>query len=210
MSTTEYETFVGLPMPRVPESLPDRTRRPIVRTQAPGTKRFPFPVPDGWFIVAEARDLDPGQTMAFHVFGRDVVLFRTESGEPRMVDAYCAHLGAHLGVGGKVEGDCIRCPFHGWRYDGVSGRCTEIPYGETDRIPSQAKVRSYPTLERNHMIWAWHHGNDEPPTTPSGFRTRSRSSTSQPVARRWGRTTSTSRTSCTCTGARTSPTTSSR
>ena len=88
MSTTEYETIVGLPMPRNPESLPDRTRRPIVRAQVPGEKRFPFPVPNGWFVVAEARDLDPGQTMAFHVFGKDVVLFRTESGEPRMVDAY--------------------------------------------------------------------------------------------------------------------------
>ena len=163
MSTTEFETFAGFPMPRQPESLADRSRRPIVRTQTPGEKRFPFPVPDGWFVVAEGRDLDPGETIALHVFGKDVVLFRTESGEPRMVDAYCAHLGAHLGVGGKVEGDCIRCPFHGWRYDGESGKCTEIPYGDTEHIPSQAKVRSYPTLERNQMIWAWHSGVEAPP-----------------------------------------------
>jgi phenylpropionate dioxygenase-like ring-hydroxylating dioxygenase large terminal subunit len=163
MSTTEFQTFSGFPMPRSPESLGDRGLRPIVRTPVPGRARFPFPVPDGWFVVAEARDLDPGQTMALHVFGTDVVLFRTADGEPRMVDAYCAHLGAHLGVGGKVEGACIRCPFHGWSYDGVSGRCTDIPYGNTERIPTQAKVRSYPTIERNQMIWAWHHGNAEPP-----------------------------------------------
>jgi len=80
-----------------------------------------------------------------------------------MVDAYCAHLGAHLGVGGKVEGECIRCPFHGWRYEGESGKCNEIPYGDTVHIPSQAKVRSYPTIERNQMIWAWHSGVDAPP-----------------------------------------------
>ena len=36
MSITEYETFTGFPMPRKPESLADRTRRPIVRTQKPG------------------------------------------------------------------------------------------------------------------------------------------------------------------------------
>ena len=118
------------------------------------------------------------------MFGRDVVLFRTESGEPRMVDAYCAHLGAHLGVGGKVEGECIRCPFHGWRYEGESGKCTEIPYGDTEHIPSQAKVRSYPTLERNQMIWAWHSRRrrrrrsttcprSPSSTTPTGCRTRS-------------------------------------
>jgi phenylpropionate dioxygenase-like ring-hydroxylating dioxygenase large terminal subunit len=163
MSMIEYETFTGFPMPRDAEALGDRNRRPIVRTQKPGEKRFPFPVPDGWFVVAESRDLDPGETLALHVFGSDTVLFRTESGETRMVDAYCAHLGAHLGVGGKVEGECIRCPFHGWRYDGESGKCNEIPYGDTDRIPTQARVRAYPVLERNHMIWAWHHGNDSPP-----------------------------------------------
>ena len=40
-------------MPRQPESLTDRSHRPIVRTQRPGEPRFPFPVPDGWFVVAE-------------------------------------------------------------------------------------------------------------------------------------------------------------
>ena len=84
MSTVEYETFSGFPMPRDAQALRDRSRRPIVRTQKQGEKRFPFPVPDGWFVVAESRDLDPGQTMALYVFGRDVVLFRTESGEVRM------------------------------------------------------------------------------------------------------------------------------
>ena len=106
----------------------------------------------------EARDLTPGEVRTFHVFGRDVVLFRGDDGAPHMVDAYCAHLGAHIGVGGRVEGDCIRCPFHGWRYDGDTGQCQEIPYGNMDRVPSQARIRSYPCIERNQMIWAWHHG----------------------------------------------------
>ena len=70
------------------------------------------------------------------MFGTDVVLFRGDDGAPHMVDAYCAHLGAHIGVGGRVEGDCIRCPFHGWRYDGDTGQCNEIPYGDMERIPS--------------------------------------------------------------------------
>jgi nitrite reductase/ring-hydroxylating ferredoxin subunit len=163
MATTEYETFAGFPMPRSAESLSDRSLRPIVRTARTGEKRFPFPIPNGWFVVAESRDLDPGQTIATHVFGADVVIFRTDTGEARMVDAYCAHLGAHLGVGGKVEGECIRCPFHAWAYDGETGACTDIPYAETEHIPSQAKVRSYPVIERNEMIWAWHHLEGEAP-----------------------------------------------
>jgi phenylpropionate dioxygenase-like ring-hydroxylating dioxygenase large terminal subunit len=49
--------------------------------------RFPFPVPNSWFIVDEARDLLPGELKAFKVFGNDVVLFRGEDGKPYMVDA---------------------------------------------------------------------------------------------------------------------------
>lgn len=164
MSTTDIplERLEAFPMPHDPEALVDRTRRPIVRTST-AEPRFPFPVPDGWFVVAEGSDLGPGETTTLHVFGEDVVLYRTDDGEPRMVDAYCAHLGAHLGVGGRVEGGCLRCPFHGWLYDGDTGKCQEIPYGDMDRIPSRAKVRSYPCVERNHMIWAWHHGAEGAP-----------------------------------------------
>jgi phenylpropionate dioxygenase-like ring-hydroxylating dioxygenase large terminal subunit len=120
-------------------------------------------VPNGWFIVAEARDLDPGEARTLYVFGQDVVLYRGTDGRPYMVEAYCAHLGAHLGVGGRVEEGCIRCPFHGWLYEGGSGSCTEIPYGNMDHIPSRARVRSFPCIERNHMIWAWHHAEGGDP-----------------------------------------------
>ncbi len=162
ISESDSSTFVGFPMPNDSESLTDRKRRPIVRSAQDGP-RFPFPVPNGWFVVCEARELLPGELKTFKVFGTDVVLYRGEDGIPRMVEAYCAHLGAHLGVGGRIEGGCIRCPFHGWLYDGSSGRCTEIPYGDTSRIPTKARVRSYPCLERNHMIWAWHHGKEGEP-----------------------------------------------
>jgi phenylpropionate dioxygenase-like ring-hydroxylating dioxygenase large terminal subunit len=152
---------VGLPMPRDRELLFDRQKRVHV-TRANG-RRYPFPVPNGWFVVAESADLAPGEVRALYYFARDLVLYRTESGEPRVVDAHCPHLGAHLGVGGKVEGDCLRCPFHGWAFDGASGACVEIPYGEGTRIPARAAARAYPTLERNGMVWAWYHAEGGEP-----------------------------------------------
>jgi nitrite reductase/ring-hydroxylating ferredoxin subunit len=91
------------------------------------------------------------------------VLYRTAEGVARVLDAHCTHLGAHLAVGGRVEGACIRCPFHGWRFDGGTGRCEEIPYGDTVRIPPKAHTRSYPTLERNRMVWAWYHAQGGDP-----------------------------------------------
>lgn len=151
----------GLPMPRDPGLLSEHHRRPLVTTF--GDDRYPYPVPNGWFIVAEASDLAPGDVKALRYFDRDLVLYRAEDGSPRLMDAHCPHLGAHLAVGGKVEGDCIRCPFHGWKFDGQDGTCVEIPYGEMKRIPPKAHGRSYRTLERNQMIWAWYHAQDGEP-----------------------------------------------
>ena len=55
----------------------------------------PNTYPRGWFIVAESTDLDKGP-MAVRYFGKDFALYRGESGNPVMLDAYCAHMGTHL------------------------------------------------------------------------------------------------------------------
>jgi len=119
-----------------------------------------LPIPNGWFAVAFSRDLVPGDVKRIHYFREDLVLFRTRSGAARVLDAYCAHLGAHLGEGGRVIGESIRCPFHGWRYDG-SGACVEIPY--CDKIPPRARLRGWDVLERNHLIFVWRHAEGKPP-----------------------------------------------
>ena len=51
-------------------------------------------------------------------FDREMIGWRTASGEAVVMDAYCEHLGAHLGYGGQVEGEVIQCPFHGWQVVG--------------------------------------------------------------------------------------------
>lgn len=62
--------------------------------------------------------------------GEQVAVFRAENGKAHVVDAYCPHLGANLAVGGRVLGDCIECPFHGWQFQGTDGKCVKIPYAE--------------------------------------------------------------------------------
>lgn len=117
-----------------------------------------FPV--GWFVVAFSEDLAPSDVHARRYFARDLVLFRTESGLPVMMDAHCPHLGAHLGVGGCVVGESIRCPFHAFRF-GTNGSCVEVPYART--IPPKARVRTYPMEERNGVVLAWYAPDDRPP-----------------------------------------------
>jgi phenylpropionate dioxygenase-like ring-hydroxylating dioxygenase large terminal subunit len=117
--------------------------------------RFYTPaIPDGWFQVAYSDDLDKNQVLPLKYFDRDLVLFRTESGEAKVLDAFCPHLGAHLGHGGKVEGGCIRCPFHAWKFDGA-GSCVEVPYAK--KIPAKARLGAWHVREMAGLILAWHH-----------------------------------------------------
>ncbi|MDX6740953.1 Rieske 2Fe-2S domain-containing protein [Actinocorallia sp. A-T 12471] len=127
--------------------------------------RFPFPVPNGWFAVARAEEVAVGQVRPAHYFGKDLAVFRTVTGEARVVDAYCPHLGANLAIGGRVEGQLIECPFHAWRYDGVSGRCVDVPYTDAEPSP-KAKVHAYPVIERFGLIFAWHHLGKADPYIP--------------------------------------------
>ncbi len=111
----------------------------------------------GWFLVALSEELASGAVKPLRYFGKNLVLFRTESGTPIVLDAYCPHMGAHLAYGGKVKGDEIECPFHAWRFDG-QGTCTDIPYAK--KIPSRADTVCWPVRERNGMIFVWH-GRDK-------------------------------------------------
>ena len=70
----------GLPMPRDPR-LFDRDH-PRVRVTRHGPDRYPFPVPNGWFIVATSAELRPGDVQALHYFDRDLRALRTEDGQP--------------------------------------------------------------------------------------------------------------------------------
>ncbi len=113
-------------------------------------------IPNGWYAVAWSSDLGPGEVRRIYYFEEEMVLFRTRTGQARVLSAYCAHLGAHLAEGGRVVGETVRCPFHAWQYDGESGECVKIPY--CDRIPPKARVRAWEAIDRNGMIFVWHHG----------------------------------------------------
>ena len=128
--------------------------------------RSPLPIPFGWYAVAFSQDLAAGQVKALTYFGKELVVFRTESGAAKVLDAYCPHLGAHLGHGGSVKGESIACPFHGWQFNG-GGQCTAVPYSRN--MPPKVAggkqaIYAYPTIERNQVIWAWYHPQRSEPS----------------------------------------------
>ena len=124
-------------------------------------RQFPFPIPNGWFQVAYSDELAPRELRGLHYFDSELVLYRGEDGRARVLDAYCPHLGAHLGCGGEVRGNRIRCPFHAWEFDS-DGKCVAIPYAE--KIPPKASIRSWPVDEKNGMIMVHHHKQEKPPS----------------------------------------------
>jgi len=123
--------------------------------------RYPFPAfPDGWYCVSWSDDLAAGDVQARTLFGQEVVLFRTESGEAVLMGAYCPHLGAHLGHGGTVEGETLRCPFHGFEFD-RTGECTKTAYGSPP--PRNCKTKIWPVREHDGVVLAWHAGEGAEP-----------------------------------------------
>jgi nitrite reductase/ring-hydroxylating ferredoxin subunit len=124
-------------------------------------QRVPPGIPSSWYVVAYSDEIPPGEVRRLHFLGREMVAFRGAGGAVAVLDAYCPHLGAHLGVGGKVENGALRCPFHGWRFD-ASGRCVEIPYAS--RIPPRARAERWTSLERNGMVFVWYDAQEKPPS----------------------------------------------
>lgn len=112
-----------------------------------------LPIPNSWYAVALSRELLPGQVARRTLAGGEIVLYRTQSGQAAAVDPYCPHLGAHLGYGGTVEGDELRCPFHAFRFD-TTGRCVATGYGT--KPPPAARLRVWPLREANGIIFIYY------------------------------------------------------
>lgn len=144
---------------------------------------FPFPIPSGWFRVGFIEECVAGQVEPVRFFGEELVRVVTESGAVQLFGAHCPHLGAHLGRGGRVEGESVRCPFHAWRFD-LDGVCVEVPYAK--KIPPRARLRRYPTAVKNGIVWAWHHPAGEKPVWgPPEIPELDDAAWSFPVHHRW-------------------------
>jgi len=115
-----------------------------------------------WQPVYRSDDLPIGRPQPIRIMSEDFTLYRGESGLPQVVDYRCAHRGTQLTVG-WVEGDEIRCRYHGWKF-GPDGRCTEQP-GEPEPFCEKVRIKSYPTREYVGLVFAYL-GEGAPPELP--------------------------------------------
>lgn len=113
-----------------------------------------------WQPVGCSHELLAGRPLPVRILGEDFTLYRGTSGAPYLVGSRCAHRGTQLSVG-SVEGECIRCFYHGWKYDG-SGQCVEQP-AEGESFADKIRIPGYPAREYIGLIFAFLGGGEPPP-----------------------------------------------
>ncbi|BBY48600.1 putative oxidoreductase [Mycolicibacterium arabiense] len=107
----------------------------------------------GWHCLGLAEDFADGKPHGIDAFGTKLVVFSDADGARHVLDAYCRHMGGDLSQG-TVKGDSLACPFHDWRWQGSTGRCSLVPYAK--RTPRLARTRRWPTREVNGQLLVWH------------------------------------------------------
>lgn len=113
----------------------------------------------GWHCIGLSTDFTSEAT-TMEYFGKKFAVYRgANDNEIHVLDAYCPHMGADLSLG-KVVGDSLQCPFHGWKW-GADGVCNHIPYA--DKIPDKAVIGAYPTTEVNGLVLLWNDPEGNPP-----------------------------------------------
>ena len=115
-----------------------------------------------WQPIYRSQELAVGKVVPLKIMGENFTLYRGESGAAHLLAPRCAHRGTQLSVG-RVEGDCIRCFYHGWKYES-SGQCVEQP-AEDASFAGKVHIRSYPSEEYLGLVFAYL-GEGTPPELP--------------------------------------------
>ncbi|HEY3115882.1 MAG TPA: Rieske 2Fe-2S domain-containing protein [Chloroflexota bacterium] len=117
-----------------------------------------------WQPVHVADKVAPGRAIPIRVMGEDLTFYRGESGSPHLLAFRCAHRGTQLSTG-WVEGEDLRCFYHGWKYGG-SGQCIEQP-AEPQPFCDRISITSYPVQDYLGLVFAYLGDEAERPRDPA-------------------------------------------
>ncbi len=104
-----------------------------------------------WYVAAQDNEVQRQKLFRRTILDAPIVFYRTEQGTPVALEDCCCHRNMPLSEG-VLKGDNVQCAYHGLLYD-PSGTCIHVP--SQTSIPADARVRSYPVVERYHWIWIW-------------------------------------------------------
>lgn len=123
--------------------------------QTAGERRLsPFTRPlikNAWYVAGWSEDFGE-DLLARRILNEPVLFYRASSGEPVAVLDVCPHKLAPMRLGQRV-GDDLECGYHGLKFN-KHGQCVHNPQGNCI-IPPNAKLKSYPVVERYGAVWIW-------------------------------------------------------
>ena len=106
-----------------------------------------------WYPAEESENIT-NEPLKVQMLGLWFVLWRDEDGKAHCIPNTCTHRGGSLGDG-KVVGNCVQCPYHGWLFAG-DGTCERIPsLGPLKKIPERSRIDAYPVEERYGLIFVF-------------------------------------------------------
>ena len=112
-----------------------------------------------WHPIAVSADVAPGKAKKVRLLSEDLTLYRSEAGNAHLVAGRCAHRLTMLHTG-WIEGEEIRCMYHGWKFDG-EGKCVDRP-AEKNCRETNIRIAAYPVKEYCGLVFAYL-GEGEPP-----------------------------------------------
>jgi vanillate O-demethylase monooxygenase subunit len=105
-----------------------------------------------WYVAGWSEEFAPGQLAGQTIVGLPIVLWRADAGadagEVIALEGRCCHKRMLLADG------TLECAYHGLCFD-TSGQCIKIPMQPGKPIPTRARVRSYPVIEQDGLVWVW-------------------------------------------------------
>lgn len=107
-----------------------------------------------WQPFLPAARLDENPVQKVRLLGEDLVCYRDLSGQVGLVGDRCAHrsVGLEFGIPDAMG---LRCPYHGWCYDG-EGRCVDTPLEPAySRLREHVRIPSYPVREMGGLLFAY-------------------------------------------------------
>lgn len=141
--------------PNPPFEMPDRD------------ERLSAYVRNAWYVAMWSADLADAALVPRKILGESLVFYRASDGTVAAIADRCAHRFAPLSKGTLVEGDRVRCGYHGLEFD-RSGACVHNPHGKHN-IPPAARVRAYTAVEKHSFVWVWMGERTADPATIPDF-----------------------------------------
>jgi len=118
-----------------------------------------------WYAAGSSDEFTKGKLVGQTIVGLPLVLWRSEAGEVVAFDNRCCHKKMELSAGKLLANGTLECAYHGLCFD-TAGKCVKIPSQPGKQIPGRAKLRPYPVVEQEGLVWVWMGDDPQPNLNP--------------------------------------------